>query len=206
MHDGVLLNNIKLPFKGTPFDENGLLYFIGSQGGTANYLNPHKLEVKYEGKGVVASMSSMDRGAYDCSPFKFVDCVEHVNFSENLQPSWMQVDIGACRLMTVNHYCLRHGNKDSSTHALRNWEFQASNTGGNADDDWVTLRCHSNDCSLTETPFSVADWVVEETQLSNVGYRYFRIFNYGVNSSADYRLFCSGIELFGSFQVRKFLL
>ena len=107
----------------------------------------------------------------------------------------MQVDIGASRLMIVNHYCLRHGN-NYGTGRLFNWELQASNSG-DEDGKWITLKKHVNDEKLPNEKFSTADWAVEETADSKVGYRFFRILSTGGNSFGGDRLYCSGIELYG---------
>jgi hypothetical protein len=198
--------SIQLVFTGAPFDTNGVLHWIGTGEGAHAYANPHGVE-----GGVVAAMSTIGDGL--CDPSRFVDHhrIEMQNYTNSWPNSWMSVDLGPTRLLAVNHYCLRHGFSTGS-YALRNWRLEASNDATT----WVTLKTHTDDDSIGGTGFATADWAV--TALSTGGqpitefaiedwhltppaverFRYFRIIQFGTNSSNGGHLNCAGIELYGT--------
>ena len=168
------------------FDTNGVLHYIGTQGGTRDYQNPHT------SGDVVVSWSGIGRGPVD----RFVQH-RHPNpvqsYTKSVANSWMQVDLGQNRTLRPTYYCLRHGNSNCSC-TLRNWRLEGSNDG----QTWTTLRNHANDTTLAAQAMSEANWPVENC---GVCYRFFRIFQYGKTSSgnADH-LFCAGIELYGDLE------
>ena len=71
-----------------------------------------------------------------------------------------------------------------------NWELQGAHA---ADGPWTTLRRHDNDESIEQKNGFVAAWAVEGA----APFRFFRIHQHGVNSSAGQYLMCAGIELYG---------
>lgn len=187
---------IELRFQGQPFDENGLVFFIGTQGNLSPFMNPHRMHSVGQRSGIGASMSSV--GLFG-SPYRFLNHKEkELNFTNNLPDSWMKMDIGSHRRMRVNHYCLRHGGSGGAD-VLRIWELQASNTGS----DWICLKKHKYDQKLSKSSFSIADWAITETPQSSVGYRYFRIVQTGQNSGWNSILNCGGIELYGVLEVME---
>jgi hypothetical protein len=93
------------PFK-APFDENGILYFIGTEGGRKQWVNPH------DAGHVVASRSSNGFGhARDLVGRSFVN-----SHTDSKPDSWMAVDLGAHRSISPTHYCLRTRTQFNSTH------------------------------------------------------------------------------------------
>ena len=105
----------------------------------------------------------------------------------------MAVDLKTSRLVP-DHYALR--NDSRSSHALRNWELQASNDN----QTWTTLRRHTNDTSLAEQPMSVAAWPLDAATVGGRSFRHFRILQTGKNSNGHDHLMCAGIELYGLLQ------
>ena len=61
------------------------------------------------------------------------------------------------------------------------------------EDDWVVLRDHVTDTSLSNSPMSVAAWSIE----TKTSFRRFRVFLTGPNAHGGNHLMCSGIELYG---------
>ena len=179
-------NGIELVFS-SPFDTNGVLYHIATDGGKRAYSNPHEAGL------VKVSSSSQEIGYYDDRRF-----VQHThadlvyNLTCNEANSWMAVDLGEGRALRANHYCLR-SDKMLRGHKLRGWELQGSNDG----QSWATLRRHADDASLGLAPMSVAAWPVEQ---GHVAYRHFRILQTHVNSARANLLLCAGIELYGKLQ------
>ena len=181
-----LSKRIGVPFEfESNFDENGVLYSIGTSGGQEDYQNPHK-----SGK-VVVSASSMSRTHGALKNF-----VQHQhggsnvsNYTNDSPNSWFMVDLGVSRSLQLNHYCLR-SDEHSDLLKIRNWRIEGSDDGKK----FTCLRKHDNDCTLGDTAMSEANWNVDE---GDHYYRYFRIFQFGNNSSESNYLMCAGIELYG---------
>lgn len=174
-------------YSNTPFDTNGVLYWIGTEGGTKPYTNPHT-------SGEVKASTTSD-------VYVTLSCfVQHQHdgqqiFTDNEPGTWMSVDLGEGRSLVPNYYCLRNGSINSSYNgSMRNWWLQGSNDGKH----WDTLRSHTNDTSLKDQSFSVAAWPV--LQDTSAAYRHFRILQTGKNASGQNDLTCSGIELYGALQ------
>eukprot|EP01047_Picozoa_sp_COSAG01_P032685 COSAG01_NODE_2374_length_7803_cov_5.861241_9_plen_506_part_00 len=167
---------------GGRFDQAGVLHYIATEGGTSAYVNPHTA-----GR-VVASRSSNLEGGDES--FVAGPCPGD-SYTHNIPNSWMAVDLGAGRRLTVNHYALRYGVDDDSG-APRNWELQGSEDG----EAWTTLRRHDNDETMEVKSFVVAHWAVEGV---TTPYRRFRVHQHGVNScrASHNNLICNGIELYG---------
>ena len=179
-------NGIELVFS-SPFDTNGVLYHIATDGGKRAYSNPHEAGL------VKVSSSSQRVGCYDHRRFVHTYAKAVYNFTGNEANAWMAVDLGEGRALRANHYCLR---SDRHVHAnkLRGWELQGSNDG----QSWATLRQHADDASLGLESMSVAAWPVEQ---GHDAYRHFRILQTHLNSSGVNNLLCcTGIELYGKLQ------
>jgi hypothetical protein len=177
-----------------PFDKNGAGYYIGTNGNTEDFENPHSTGE------VVAAMSSIRVGG----PSHLVEQPHDgstCNYTEDEPNSRVSLDLGEDRSLVPNYYCLRHGFRNGD-YRLKSWNFEGSNDGSS----YTVLRAHRNDNSLPNKAFSVAAWKVEE---ANQAYRYFRIRQTGKNSgwdndgSGSHRLYCAGIELYGMVALRK---
>jgi hypothetical protein len=170
------------------FDQNGLLYYIGSAGGTRGYVNPHV------SGDVVVTWSSIGRGQVE---YFVNNQYNNQNiYTNNVAGSWMMVDLGDTRRISPNHYSLRNDN--NFEHDLRNWVLE-----GNMDDlhtsAWVVLREHVNDTAITGRG-ATCSWPVTNVGI-NQSYRYIRIRMTGVNSNGVHYLECSGIELYGDLHI-----
>ena len=165
-------------------DTNGVLHFIGSQGGTAPYANPH------EAGAVVASGSGFSSGSAK-------DIVARVNSQcYSLDPaaasSWFKFDMGPDRSLIPNHYTFKDGTSCGSV-AIRNWRLE----GSNDDATWVALRTHSND-TIINAGFAVGSWPITENQGA---FRYFRVILTGKDKSqnpGNYLSLCC-LELYGKY-------
>jgi hypothetical protein len=165
------------------FDDQGVLYCIGTSGGTRKYTNPHSSgEVR-------ASMSSLEEGNSMLGrPSRFL--THHHdgrigNCTDVEQSPWMAVDLGEGRTLVTNHYALRHG-APTGRNTLCNWKLEASNDA----QTWVTLQVHVNDYSLPQDAgYGVAAWPIEGV---TVAYRHFRIVGSGMAQICS-----AGIELYG---------
>ena len=174
------------------FDQNGVLYYLATDGGRAAYTNPHD-----SGK-IVVTASSVEQGTLQ-------GFVQHPqggqrhNYTNDGANSWVGVQLPAG--LAVTKYTLR---TDKHGHfALRNWNLEGSNDG----ETWVVLRQHSNDTALAATPMSVASWDVAPHHAGDGGaaapLRYFtrfRVHMTGPNAYGSNYLMMAGLELYGLIQ------
>jgi hypothetical protein len=125
-----------------PFDKNGVLYYLGTNGGLEAYQNPHLIGA------VTASMSSIYKG----SVHNVVEQKRSImpNYSNNTKRSWVAVDLGKGRRLVPTRYCIRHG-ASGRGNAIRNWELRAREKDT---DGWTVLRAHYNDDAIRYAPLS----------------------------------------------------
>jgi hypothetical protein len=181
------------------FDENGVFFYLGTAGLKYAWQNPHTL------RQVNCSASSLGSG-------KIEDFVGRslVNCRTLNEPfSFFSVDLGQGRTLAPTCYSLR--NRNSTTHVLVNWHFEASNDHIN----WVLLdrRIYlSEDPSYNQSVAQEQDqlcqkgatstWGIDTQVYSNHpanagGFRFFRIVQVGKNSSGSDNLTLSGLEIYG---------
>lgn len=168
------------------FDENGLIYWIGTNGKTVHeYINPASVGLvvvtSSEGKslpyGKLEDVLSRDNSALNC----------HTNDDKK---AWFAVDLGVWIIPSC--YTLRHA-RGYGRSALRNWLFQVSKDGLK----WITLYDHKDDCSLNE-PGSTASWPLMPGTDEKQGWRHIRIQQAGKNASGQtHYLSLSGLDIFG---------
>mgnify|MGYP001456268586 CR=1 FL=1 len=168
-------------FEGVAFGA-GVLYQIGTAGGTREYQNPHVTG------DVQVTSSSLRSG--NIEHFVAHSSPNSGTYTDDTRNSWFMVDLKEPHRLEVTHYCLRHGYSNGSFR-LRNWRLEGSNDGNN----WTTLRNHNNDQSLPDSGYSEAGWAVDGCDPG--GYRFLRIFQHGYDSSGYHHLMCSGIEFYG---------
>lgn len=166
------------------FDENGLIYFIGSNGKTAEWVNPAQYGLvnvsSSDGKqlpyGKLEDILSRDSVSVNCH-------------TKDNKKAWFAIDLGVHIIPSA--YTLRHA-RGYGRSALRFWLLQASKDAVN----WTTLVTHNDDRSLTE-PGSTSTWAIycpDEIE----GYRHIRIQQNGRNASNQtHYLSLSGFEIYG---------
>ena len=174
------------------FDENGLLYWIGTNGGTASdWLNPSahcdlvKISTSDNRKMAVGQVDDLvGRTAVNC----------HTNDDKR---GWLVIDLGV--FIVPSHYSLRYS-KGFSKSAPRNWCFLMSRTGGPSSADWDLLHTHSNDDRMKEFG-ATATWSLQdsnEVKRETKGWRFARIQQTGRNQSgSNYSLSLCGFEIYG---------
>ncbi|XP_055683179.1 E3 ubiquitin-protein ligase Ufd4 isoform X4 [Lutzomyia longipalpis] len=167
------------------FDENGLIYFIGTNGKTTEWVNPAQY-------GLVTVTSSEGKQL----PYgKLEDILSRDSISINChtkdnKKAWFAIDLGLFLIPTA--YTLRHA-RGYGRSALRNWMFQMSKDGLT----WQTLYTHSDDKSLVE-PGSTCTWTIECSPDETIGFRHVRIQQNGRNASGQtHYLSLSGFEIYG---------
>ncbi|KAL0106226.1 hypothetical protein PUN28_016138 [Cardiocondyla obscurior] len=168
------------------FDENGLLYWIGTNAKTCSeWVNPGQyglvVVTSSDGRnlpyGHLEDILSRDPSALNC----------HTNDDKR---AWFSIDLGVWIIPSA--YTLRHA-RGYGRSALRNWMFQASKDGVT----WITLYAHVDDCSLNE-PGSTSTWTLEPPSEETQGWRHLRLQQIGKNASGQtHYLSVSGFEVYG---------
>uniref|UniRef100_A0A1Q3G3F2 E3 ubiquitin-protein ligase n=2 Tax=Culex tarsalis TaxID=7177 RepID=A0A1Q3G3F2_CULTA len=167
------------------FDENGIIYYIGTNGKSTEWVNPAQYGLvtvtSSEGKqlpyGKLEDILSRDSVSVNCH-------------TKDNKKSWFAIDLGMFIIPTA--YTLRHA-RGYGRSALRNWMFQMSKDGVN----WVTMLTHTDDKSLAE-PGSTCTWPLECSADEQQGFRHVRIHQNGRNASGQtHYLSLSGFEIYG---------
>ena len=181
-------SNLKLPEKAfkhvSDFDQNGILWALGTNFGKEKYQNPAQ-----SGKVSIATSP-----LYVGKSHVFVGRSQVTFLStKDTQPRFVSVNFGqyavkptAYTLRTCRGYWWRE-------HYLKSWAFQGSKDG----EHWVILRKHENEMSLNGNGTSHT-WHLDEVQDY---YSYFRVWMTGVNGYGSWHLLCSGMEIYGDLRI-----
>ena len=133
------------------FGEAGLLFAIGTKGGTQPWANPADagdVAVRWSSKP-----TRFDSHLYnDCKEAWFVSRPpEKPGYGQyrsvhtpNRRRSWMALDLGEGRRFALNHYALRN---DGFLRPPRSWDLEGADT---MEGPWTTLRSHKDDKSLPQ--------------------------------------------------------
>jgi hypothetical protein len=159
-------------------DRNGLLFWLGTEGKTKDYTNPHTAG------SVVVTPSSVGFGG--AAGFIEHRGIGSVNCTRSVQGSTVSVQLPAGFI--VSHYTIRHGSFDGSS--MRNWNLEASRNGA----AWTLLREHAYDTGLLRTAFSTCSWAVDT---EGQAFTHFRLHQTGVNLAGNHFLMLGGLELYG---------
>ena len=162
------------------FDSHGLLYFLGTLGGTQKWKNPMS-------EGLVhVSSSSLGFTSKPLSSIVGRSTVRCLTKSTSINP-WFKIELPKNIQIKLSHYTIRHY-KTYNLEALRSWKLQGSNNG----QGWITISIHENDNALQQAGQSHT-WEVNCPQF----FQHFRILMTDKNSNGHWYLCCSGIELYG---------
>jgi len=128
--------------------------------------------------------------------------------TEDEQYSFFGVDLGMDRKCIPTHYTLR--NRNSTTHVVRSWYFEASQDGQqwnildvrlyNSENTELRQQLENEHKELRAKGGSMTFQIDAEVfrQLGSDGYRFFRIVQVGKNTDETNHLALSGFELYGS--------
>jgi len=161
-------------------DTNGVVYYIGTAGGTKTFANPYPAGIAITESGHDTTWSST--GTVDRN-------TATAWISPNPMPaggSWVVWDLRSFLLRPTN-YTIR-GRGSYNYHHPRHWRFEASNDGIT----WTTLRTHTNDTTLTGSA-SAGMW----TLTTDTHYRLFRFLQTGNGTTSGYNQF-SEIDFYGN--------
>ena len=189
-------------------DENGCFYFLGTNGGTKIWQNPHTI-------GQVQAFAS-SIGFGNVSDLVGRRCVNLRTLNEPF--SFFGVDLGEGRKLLPSCYTIM--NRNSSTHCLMNWHFEGSNDKLN----WTILDRRVYLPSQLDNPDPNAQvdeeiveaicqkqatntWGVDQNVYNDIddeGFRFFRIIQISPNSSGSDNLAMSCFELYGKIVSGRF--
>ena len=160
------------------FDENGILYWIGTNGKTSSdYTNP-----------ITTGLVSINCSDTNCSSQQLADIVSHTLSNDDNDETthgynWIILDLGL--MIYPTHISLRH-----TTGGNTNWTktilFQFSKD---------TIHFSSCDTTIVNetNPSPTATWSIKNLSDNSTGYRYIRIYQ----KCARHPMLISGMEIYG---------
>jgi hypothetical protein len=164
------------------FDENGLIYNIGTQFGLKTWTNPIK-----DGKVKILTSTR-----HSCSINEELLAISKPPpgffCTENVQESWVIIKIIDYRIIP-SAYTLR--SDQHTSYKLRTWELQGSLDGEN----WKLIKRHDNDLKIDSPSMSTSSWEIKDC---TEAYSCFRIIQKGNNSTGNHHLMLSGFEVYGT--------
>ena len=191
------------------FDDNGVIYYLGSYGKTRKWVNPNDLKI------VDVFFSSIGVGV---KPEDFIgrDCVNCC--TKNEKNAFMALDLGEGRYLFPSCYTVR--NRPSRKYVLMNWILEASVNNN----EWYivdkrinfTEDAHFNSLMEREREDllqkgQTSTWGIDLENVENIlnelnrksksackGFRFYRITQLMKNSDGEYNMCLSGFELYGT--------
>ena len=177
------------------FDENGVFFYLGTQGKKELYKNPAEIGL------VKVFSSSLGKG-------KLSDFVGRnlVNLrTENEENSFFGVDLGENRYLIPSCYSIK--NRNSSSHVMLCWNLEGSNDKINYEilDTRIFggLKDYNDklekERNLLKQPGCTSTWGISKKIREKFpkGFRYFILKQIDKNSNGSYNLAISGFELYG---------
>ena len=171
-------------FSGPPYyDNNGVIYYLATGGGTRPWTNPHESGV------VTVSFTSVYDGTVAMFVANKVPADGDYCYTNSAANSWMSVSLNGKRVIPTGYVLSTDGCGVQGYNLLRSWHLEGSLDGST----WTTLREHTNEATLTQaTPTGF--WPVDG---ASSAFSNFRILHTGPNTSGDYHLMASSLEIYG---------
>lgn len=159
-----------------PRIKNGFISWIGSNKNSQAWTNPAEC-----GLVKISASSASENSPMNAVINQMGECF----VTEDQEDSWVMIEISPYFIIP-SYYSLRSGDKFGDR--LRNWEIQGSNDGEN----WVTLRTHSEDESITSNEYF--GFSIERCKIEC---KFLRVKQMGKNSRGNFHLSIGGFEVFG---------
>ena len=165
------------------FDENGLLYYIGTgEGAGEPYANPA------EAGRIAVTRSSDLVGTANAAAGR----TDTMSCTDGEPDGWYKFDLGPERRVVPTHYTLKHGGSAGYCR-LRHWVLE----GSNDDATWTVLKTHTEDRSFPSCGYGTASWPI--TGYTGEPVRYLRIRSTGPDSSGRcHYVRVGGFEVYGT--------
>eukprot|EP00756_Hemistasia_phaeocysticola_P004134 Hpha_TRINITY_DN12646_c0_g1::TRINITY_DN12646_c0_g1_i5::g.49664::m.49664 len=176
----------------SPFDDNGLIHYIGTLGLTQDYLN-----VESE-RRLIRARKEPAWGAEVKNIFEKKGCYCR---TDSRVDSFFEIDL---RIAKINptHYSLRHGRHEQS-YVAKSWRLEASPDG--SDGSWDLLDTRADEETLRDgtqggdVPYHHGTWEISSDVVKQP-YRVFRVYgmgNWGPDTTLQVYLHLSGFEVYG---------
>lgn len=160
-------------------DENGVFYYLGSNKKTTTHSNPIDNAII---EGIASSIFTSNTAVRNLADRnQTTNCL-----SNNLPNSYVGVNLKNYNLL-INGYALQ-GNANEQQF-IRNWKLQASNDGTT----WTDIDSQANN-----TTISGYNWLYIPIANQTIRYRYFRVYQTGLNSNNMDFLCIPELELYGN--------
>jgi hypothetical protein len=170
-------------FTGTNGDNNGYIYWLGTEGKSKKFENPHtatRLRITSSGMetGVEQAVVSRKRGevVVKAGPDVFL-CM----------------DLGKSRAMSPTHYTLCHGSPNPGYDLVSSFTLEGHSKARN---QWVDLAVppQAGPPRTLKSPYGVGTWPVDA---QGEKFRYLRVRSIGVNQRGDNSLPICAFEFYG---------
>ena len=173
-------NSVEFEYE-SDFDENGLLFYLGTNGNTQPYVNPHV------SGNVIVKTSVLKENCKN--PYQFASRKLKENITKSHPESFMMINLIDVRIK-VTCYTIGHVSDNENENCLRSWDLEASHDGR----AWITIDSQKNNTLLSQTNDSKT-FNINNKKLEY--FQYFKLVLTGPNSSNNNCLSCAGIELYG---------
>ena len=172
-------------FSGPPYyDNNGVIYYLATAGGTRPWTNPHNAGV------VAVSWSSVNSGTAAMFVANKVPVAGERCYTKTEANSWMSVSLNGKRVVPTGYVLSTDGHGVGGYgYLLRSWRLEASLDGTT----WTTLRTHTSDTTLMQATLT-GYWPVDG---ATSAFSHFRILQTGKNSTNSDHLMASSFEIYG---------
>eukprot|EP01084_Bolivina_argentea_P115834 205912_1 len=167
------------------YDENGILYWLGTNYGQTEWKNPAKrklVALNSSGIGIGYIEDMICRG--DPSNYRGLPLVGYTG--EN---PWFTIDFGKHRKIRPTCYTLRHS--QGWFGLMRGWNFEASNDGKT----WTIIKKHRNDESFQYNCVTNTFYIEKCKRY----YQYFRIYATHKQHHGHWEITASCLEMYGHF-------
>lgn len=159
-------------------DQNGLFYYIGTNGGTQAWVNPSE----YDSPVAVTWSQLVDGTRW------YITDRNSAQYAAGFgSGNTVTIDLGASRAFKPTYYTLRHIN--SGDYILRNWKLRGSNDNST----WTDLDVRTNDTTMS----GALSWGGFTVTAAPAAYRYLQIQLTGPESSGTNYLYLNEIEFYG---------
>jgi len=165
------------------FDENGIMYWLGTNGKTTPYVNPCTIPAianateSYSAKGNGNIAFGRTAGSSNYIP-------------DANHPGWFQIEFKSVNVLPT-HYSIQ--TDSNGNYSIRNWKFEGSIDGK----AWTVISSHVADSKIPNTANSCGSWPVQVAGIKG-GFKFLRVSQTGVNSRGDHNFMMCGFEVYGT--------
>ena len=117
-----------------------------------------------------------------------------ISGTTEIKKSWWYIDLGSSYQLVITNCSLRDGKKNGDS-ALMNWRLEGSNDGKNWEIFETVINMKDPQCKCVDKSLYHSRLWSLRGEIKP--FRFFRIFQTGVNSSGKHGIHLSGVELYG---------